>query len=53
LTAPHILKVGQILKVKASGPLKKTIKSSEPKPKEERGAIVTLWEDPSEYIDTQ
>ena len=53
LTAPHILKVGQILKVKASGQVKKTIKSSEPKPKEERGAIVTLWEDPSEYIDTQ
>jgi nucleoid-associated protein YgaU len=53
LTAPHILKVGQILKVKASRSVKKTIKSSEPKPKEERGAIVTLWEDPSEYIDIQ
>lgn len=32
LTAAHTLKVGQILKVKASGLVKKTIESSEPEP---------------------
>ena len=53
LTAPHILKVGQILRVKASGQAKDTIESSEPKPWEERPAVLTLGADPSDYIDSQ
>ena len=53
LTAPHILKVGQILRVKASGQVKDTIESSEPKPWEERPSVLTLGADPSDYIDSQ
>ncbi len=47
LTAPHILKIGQILRVKD------TIESSEPKPWEERPSVLTLGADPSDYIDSQ
>ncbi len=55
LTAPHKLKVGQILRVKASGPIKETIESSEPEPGEERPAVLfsMFGAGPSDYIDSQ
>lgn len=40
LTAPHKIKVGQILRIKGSGPVKKTIKSTDPE--EERPAVLNF-----------
>ncbi len=53
LTAPHILKVGQIIRVKASGSEKDTIESFKPEPWENRPSFLTLGTDPSDYIDSQ
>jgi len=53
LTAPHILKVGQIIRVKASWSEKDTIESYKPEPWEERPSVLTLGADPSDYIDSQ
>jgi nucleoid-associated protein YgaU len=52
LTAPHKLKVGQILRVKDSVPVKKTIKPTEPE--ENRPAVLNigLEEDPSDDINS-
>ena len=48
LTAPHTIKVGQVLRVKGSGPVKKTSKST--KPEEERPDVLNfgLEEDASD-----
>jgi nucleoid-associated protein YgaU len=53
LTAPHILMVGQVLRVKASGPVKDTIESSQPEPWEKRHSVLAPGADPNDNIDSQ
>ena len=55
LSAPHQLKVGQVLQIKASKPTEKTDESFEPELEKQGPAILSLTfgTEPSEYSDSQ
>lgn len=55
LSAPHQLKVGQVLQIKTSKPTEKTDESFEPELEEQGPAILsfTFGTEPSEYSDSQ